>query len=500
MKNISIAVAILILVASVAAAEPPANYAQWREGPAGHLMTDGEKEQWKSITSDAEAKAFIDLFWARRDPTPSTPQNEFREEFDKRVDLADQHFTTKRTRGAMTDRGRTLILLGSPFQVGSKAAAARAPRNPDISSVDQWDGAVGGPRGEPAKLTWTYANEKKPKFIKRKAVEIMFVDDQGDGQWQIAKTGKVDPEAVFMEAIRFYIFSPDLAKAPVFQAAGSSQPVGSFRTPALKDACDQFRAGGKTAEGPALLTWGQFVTPDGEIFVPVQLFVPAGSGIEAGRQLTFFGVVENGAGQVVNVHEDSVTLAASGRDAYVDKSLLLQPGTYKATFGIADAGKVLAMSRADMTIDKLDPNESAISDLILSNNAFPLPQAQLLTDPFAFGGLKVVPKGDARFSTSDDIWYFYELRNPGLSEAGTPKVQAKIDIEGRTDQDKPVKLNFPIQEFETIPLKGVRNHFGLGMSFPLKDFKPGKYKVKIRVVDTVLKRTYLSERHFEVKL
>ncbi len=501
MRTLSIAASVLILAAAVSLAEPPSELAVWATGPASHLMTAAEKAAWKNITSEKEADEFIALFWAKRDPTTATPANELRAEFETRVTLADEHFTTKRTRGAMTDRGRALIVLGPPFNVSSTGAQARAPRNPNISSVDNWDGSVIGPRGASAKLVWTYAGDKKPKFIKRKEFELHFVDDQGDGEFALGKVASLDPEAVFLEAVNALVFAPDLTAVPVYDVpSAASLPSSTFRTAGLREASDAFRSAGKSTEGPALLTWGQFVTPDGEIFVPVQLFLPAGSGIAAGKKLTFFGVVENEAGDVVNVHEDEVTLAASGRDAYIDKSLILTPGKYKATLGLAEGGKVLSMAAAELNVTALDPKESAVSDLILSNNTFALKEAQEITDPFAFGGLKVVPKGDAVFQTSDDIWYFQELRNPGVNDAGAPKVQAKILIEGKTEQDKPVKLNFPLQEYTTIPLKGVPNHYGLALSIPLKDFKPGKYNVKIVVIDTVLKKTYESSKQFDVKL
>lgn len=500
MRTILVATAVMILMASAAVAATPAKYAEWAEGPVKHLMTGAEKAAWNAIGTEKEADAFVALFWAKRDPTPGTPANELKDEFDRRVALSDQFFTTKRTRGAMTDRGRVLILLGPPFDQGAQGPAARAPRNQELSTVDGWDGAVRGPRGESAKLTWTYAQDKKPKFINRKEFEIWFVDDQGDGQFQIAKSPRMDPEAVLQEAIQSLIFAPDLTVAPVYQIATVAAAVpSSFRTMGLKEACDQFRAEGKTSEGPAKLTWGQFVTPEGEVFVPVQMMLPAGSGIDAGRKVTFFGLVENEAGEIVSVHEDELTLAKSGRDAYVDKSLLLAPGTYKGTFGLAENGKVVAITRTDMKVEALDPTVPAISDLILSNNAYPLAEAQKMTDPFAFGGFKVVPKSDGLFSTSDEITYFYELRNPGLSDTGAPKVQAKILIEGTTAENKPVKMNFPIQEFPAIPLPGVKNHFGLAMTFAGKDFKPGKYTVKIKVIDTVLKQSYESEKPFQIQ-
>lgn len=499
MRTMFTAVVIAVAVAGFAFADA-GQYASWADGPVKHLITPPELAEWKAVRNEEEAKAFIDLFWAKRDPTPGTPQNELRTEFETRVKLADEYFSTKRTSGAMSDRGRTMILLGSPARVGDRGPQSGAPRNPNFRSVDQWDGGVRGPRGASAMLTWTYSGDKKPKFVNRKDFAIVFVDDAGDGEYLIATTDRVHHEAIFAEAARAFILHPEL-KSAAFETPVIKSKVTTLRDAQLQSAYEKFQNEAKKSEGPALLTWGQFVTPDGEIFVPVQLFVPAGGGIEAGRKVTFFGVVENVAREIVSVFEEPVTLAASLRDAYVDKSLTLQPGTYKATVGLAENGNVLAMSTTNMTIEALDPKESSISQLILSNNAFALAEAQLLTDPFAFGGLKVVPKADALFSTKDDIWYFFELRNPGIGDTGAPKIQAKIDMERKDDQNNTVKkMSLPWQEIETLALKGVKDHYGLGMSFPLKDFVPGRYTVKIRVLDSVLKKTYEAETEFRVQM
>src|SRR5215208_6041299 len=103
-------VAALAAVFAVSAFALSPEHTEWGKGPATYLMTKEEIAQWKAITTDEQADKFIALFWARRDPTPATPRNEFREGFDYRVKEADSHFAYGRTRGSMSDRGKMLIL------------------------------------------------------------------------------------------------------------------------------------------------------------------------------------------------------------------------------------------------------------------------------------------------------------------------------------------------------------------------------------------------------
>src|SRR2546428_1836028 len=101
MRAISIAFVLIMFSWTSAISQLSYRYSDWGDGPAKHLMTKEEMKQWKAIRTDHEAEAFIDLFWARRDPTPDTPRNELREAFEQRVAFADQQFTSHRVRGSM---------------------------------------------------------------------------------------------------------------------------------------------------------------------------------------------------------------------------------------------------------------------------------------------------------------------------------------------------------------------------------------------------------------
>jgi GWxTD domain-containing protein len=506
MRKMSVGLAMMMFVAVTAAGQLTAPYAGWGDTAAKWLMTKDEAKQWKAIRNDAEAKKFVDLFWARRDPTPATARNEFKEEFDLRVGLADQSFTTAKTKGSLSDRGRAVILLGSPYTVTSKGGGGRVAGNP-MNTAASADGSVsvGGTRGAGPTITWTYASDKKPKFIARKDFELLFSDERGGGEFEFAITPRSNPEVFMGEAVKAYLLHPELKEVPTYAdaSAGGAVPAAApartteFRNSSLKEAIDALRAEKKMSTGPAHLTWGEFVTPTGEGFVPVSLYVPATAGIPAGTKLTFFGVIENEKG-VFEVLEEDATLAASGKDAYFDKSLNLPPGKYKATFGLAANGKAVSVASMAMAITGLNPTEAAISDLILTSNAYPLPSAQEITDPYAFGGLKVVPKGDATFTTAEDFTYFFEVRNPGVDEAGNPKLLVKMDITGKAGE-KPVSLNFPMSPVDAQPLKGVKNHYGVIQAFSLADFKPGQYTVKMRVQDAVLKKNYNFEKQFTIK-
>src|SRR5947208_3188845 len=77
------------IAASVFAQVSP-QYRNWEDSALRYLMMTQEKTDWASLKTDAEAKAFIELFWARRDPTPETPDNELRQQIETRIAEADK--------------------------------------------------------------------------------------------------------------------------------------------------------------------------------------------------------------------------------------------------------------------------------------------------------------------------------------------------------------------------------------------------------------------------
>ena len=67
-----------VILAPVAEAQLSSEYAGWEDGPEGFLLTKKEKKAWDKISSDADAKRFIELFWARRNPEVNNPYNPFK--------------------------------------------------------------------------------------------------------------------------------------------------------------------------------------------------------------------------------------------------------------------------------------------------------------------------------------------------------------------------------------------------------------------------------------
>lgn len=518
--RICVVVVALACFATTVLADLSAEHLDWGTGPMQFLLTKEEAAQWKSIQNDDEASAFIALFWARRDPTPETPRNEYREQIEARIRFADENLAGSETiRGSMTDRGKALIVYGQPKRI-ERSAKPRNPQMIDPSERELQDDQ----RSTQQWIAWIYEEgPTKDVFLVPRAT-LRFVDRFDREEYKLERSS-IDIPAAQARAIGFTITQPDLKEAPSFEAPAAAIPAAAsvpaapavmteLTTDALKAAVADLKASKSPYENKAHPTWGEYVTANGVTFVPVGLYVPKTSGI-TGENLTFFGVIEDASGKSVLAFEEPATVTASKDDFFVDKSLQALPaGKHRGTFGLAQNGAPVAIASVDMELTgSLDKDATAISPLILSNNVYPLPVAQKADDPFAFGGVRVIPKADRAFRPSDELWYFFELRHPGLAEPvfpeGTvpvnpaevprmPKIQVKLDVQGTDATGKPVKMAAPPRETEAIEMKGVPGHYGVGNAIPLSSFKPGDYTFIVKVIDTVKKTSYTLSEKFKV--
>ena len=120
-------------------------YRKWLNEDVAYIITDEERAAFKRLQTDEEREQFIEQFWLRRDPTPDTVENEFKEEHYRRIAYANEHYASG-IPGWKTDRGRIYITFGPPDEIEShpsggtyerppKRAAAPRPRIPSNSGA-----------------------------------------------------------------------------------------------------------------------------------------------------------------------------------------------------------------------------------------------------------------------------------------------------------------------------------------------------------------------------
>ncbi|HSP16904.1 MAG TPA: GWxTD domain-containing protein [Thermoanaerobaculia bacterium] len=512
MKNmfrILIVSTVLTIIAGAAFAQLSPEYRDWAKGPVQFIMTADEQAKFSQIKTDADAKAFVDLFWARRDPTPGTPQNEYQADFEQRVKYADEHFNEGRRKGSLTDRGRILMLLSAPSRI--ERSGAQSTTGVGIPGEGR-----GADQNMP-KQVWVY--DKPPVSLGPAASRISFVDQFQNGMWSLERGTGLDVMDVTRRVQQATIVSPNLTEAPKAQAAPAASAqtlpvtppapstaagIGTIKTASLKTAIDEFKAAKSSPYKSISVGYTELLSPTGEFFVPVQLYVPKSAELTAAQVTTFFGTVEDATGNAVAMFEEPATLSTSNGDLYFDRSLTnLKPGTYKAILGLSDKdGKPVVITSAPMELKALAKEETAISRLVLSSDVHQTETAAVAGAPYAFGRVKIVPKGDHNFTNKDELTYFIEIVNPGIDEAtNMPKLQVKLELVGTGTKEKPGRtISAPITDATPLPLTGAPGpgQYAIMAGIPLGEMKTplpaGDYTLRVKVYDQVKKLSWTAEQ------
>src|SRR5215831_10949703 len=94
---------------------------RWVDEDVQYIITGEERAAWKRLKTDEEREQFIEQFWLRRDPTPDTIDNEYKDEHYERIAYANEHFASG-IPGWKTDRGRIYIMYGKADEIESHPA------------------------------------------------------------------------------------------------------------------------------------------------------------------------------------------------------------------------------------------------------------------------------------------------------------------------------------------------------------------------------------------
>jgi GWxTD domain-containing protein len=204
------------LLAANAVAEVSSQYAAWGNTAVRYLMMKQEKTDCASLKSDTDAKAFIDLFWARRDPTPDTPINELRQQFEDRMAEADKRYSAIKTPGSQTDRGLVYVLLGQPSQIVNRVIPPRAPA-----------GSIGQLQRPINVESWIYRNEAAERAVGTKSFDIIlnFQDEKIGGEFELDGTSQKAFESTALAMAKRVLKRPFMTAADLASGGESARTV-----------------------------------------------------------------------------------------------------------------------------------------------------------------------------------------------------------------------------------------------------------------------------------
>ena len=106
-----------------------APYDRWALEDAVYIISSEERRAFNQLTTDEERAKFVEQFWDRRNPTPGSSDNPFKQEHYRRIAYANNHFTdSKGLPGWRTDRGRIYIQYGPPDEIEAHSSGGSYKR------------------------------------------------------------------------------------------------------------------------------------------------------------------------------------------------------------------------------------------------------------------------------------------------------------------------------------------------------------------------------------
>jgi GWxTD domain-containing protein len=490
-------------------------YKKWLEEEVPYIISPEERAAFNKLSTDEEREQFIESFWERRNPDPGSSENEFKEEYYRRIAYANEHYSSG-VPGWKTDRGRIYIMYGPPDEIDPHPSGGTYDRPPE----------------EGGGTTSTYPFEQwRYRYIENigENVVLEFVDTSMTGEYHLAYDpgekdalshvpgiGLTQLEAMNMASKRDRFTNTD--------GTTLGQPLGMredeftrldryyriFKGPDVK--YNDLKALVTSRLSAHLLPFDvreDFIRVTEEsVLMPVTLQV-------ANRDLEFvdnsgvmhatldiFGQITSLGGRIVSRFQDSVALDVPKGEfqrfgnltsAY-QKSIPLRPGLYKLTVVVKDtqsgrAGSLEVGTRVPLYLD----DQLSSSSLILADVVQPLPSRQVGSGPFVIGGMKVRPSVTRIFTRNQNLGLYLQVYNLGIDpETHQPSVEVHYDIvkDGTTIVSKDQK---------TAQVKAASQQIILAETLPLKSLQPGKYTVAIRVKDNVRKQTVTPSETFELR-
>ncbi|HEX7828960.1 MAG TPA: GWxTD domain-containing protein [Thermoanaerobaculia bacterium] len=446
------------LAALSAAAQQVDTGGGWIDSPEAYFATNAEVNEWVGVKTDAAKQAFIERYWLRRDPTPGTPRNEFRELVMGRITTADQKFSIDTTKGSTTARGMVFILFGSPATLSEQNSGVPAR----TGSGGEWSQVL---------ATWKYdrfRTKKLLELIDRPELIVKFL---------ITPSEKTD---VLQDPGLFSHYRKTIAEASVVTkdaVVAPSGPVAMVETApltvgALPDVAIAELSAAATAA--STLRTSTYFGSDGKPLTLFWVTVPGNRTPTA--PATLYGRVADAQQNVVATVAKEMR-AAEGfttrtGDVVYAVSLPLAPGTYESVFAVHAGANAIA-SGAGRVIVPATGSGLDVSSLVLTHDLMSAePPAIML------GGAPVRPRADAVFATDESLWYAFQV----ASETDPGNVNAKLVLRRVTDSKTQTSSTTT-----GLTQTGPGSFIG-GFEIPLQTVEPGDYSIYVTLTDAAGKQ------------
>jgi len=489
-------------------------YKKWLDEDVRWIITDEERSAFMQLSNDEERDQFIEAFWQRRDPTPDTEENEFKEDHYARIAYANEHFAAG-IPGWKSDRGRIYIVFGKPDEIES---------HPSGGSYQRPMEEGGGETSTFPFETWRY------RYLEGIGQEVIieFVDTCmcGDYHMTMDRSEKDALKYTPNAGLTLYEQMGMASKASRFTGGGIEQlgqsPFNSNLQTKQFDRLEQFA---KLNRAPAVKfkdleevvshkinvnlmpfdVRADFVKVTSDtVLVPVTIQIKNRDvtfqnkdGIERGT-VNIFGRVTTLTGRIAQTFEDTVQVdvpvellpkTAENSSVYW-KALPLKPGRYRFDIVVKDVnGDRKGSWSRGVQVPEFSEDHLSNSTLIVADQMEPVAAKNVGTGNFVIGTTKVrprVPPSDGKpvsFKRNQKLNFWMQVYNLSVDEK-THKASATFEYDVTDANNKAV-----IHSVDSTDTMGnVGEQVTLQKTLSAANLQPGLYKIQIKVNDNVSKQ------------
>ncbi len=497
-------------------------YKKWLDEDVRWIITPEELSAFKQLSNDEERDNFIEQFWLRRDPTPDTVENEYKEEHYRRIAYANEHFAAG-IAGWRTDRGRIYIAYGPPDEIESHPSGGLYNR-----PIDEGGGTTSTYPFE----TWRY------RYIEGIGNEVIleFVDTCMCNEYHLT-IDKQEKDALLTVPGAGLTTAEEMGVAnkadrmlggskydPFGMQSQNNRPFSQLellskinRPPPVK--FKDLEAVVNTKIRYNLLPFDyrtDFVKITGDtVLVPITIQVKNKDVTFVGKEgiqtasINIFGRLTTITGRIAQTFEDTVKvdvpqdlLASTIENSSIYwKAVPLRPGMYKLDLVLKDVnGDRVGTVTRSVRVPEFSEDKLASSTLILADLMEKVPSRSVGAGNFVIGTTKVRPRVEpadgkpASFKRGQRMNIWMQVYNLGIDEkTKKPAADIEYDIVNAATNKSVVHA-----VENTGQMGNIGEQVTLEKSMAL-NLEPGLYRLTIKVDDKVQNQSIAPTTRFVVE-
>ena len=478
---------------------------KWLNEDVTYIITDEEKTAFKRMSNDEEREQFVEQFWLRRDPTPDSQENEYKEEHYRRIAYANERFASG-IPGWKADRGRIYITFGPPDEIEDHPSGGTYQR----------------PIEEGGGTTSTFPFQKwRYRYLDGIGNDVMieFVDTTMTGEFRMT----MDPsekDALMMvpnAGLTLYEQMGMSSKTDRFSRTdGTRLGTGNMPMPMRMNQFERLQQFARLQKPPAVkfkdlesqvnskivfnvlpmkvkIDYVKVTNANVMSYVTIQfekkdLQYKTESNISK-AMINVYARITSMSRRVVNVWEQPVVLEtpseflqqASQGQALYQNAVPLPPGRYRLNVVAKDVvGGNMNNFEVALDVPHFEDEKLSASSVILADQIEKVPTRQIGTGQFVIGTSKVRPRITETFRRDEKMGIYLSLYNFTPDEK-TQKPSGTIDYEVTREGSTNKVFEFS-EEVAAVPSASA-TQVTIEKLLPLKSLEPGKYRLNMKVTD-----------------